>query len=92
MKQFVFYKVTANTIFTFLTMTDRDTLNEIGSRIKNIRNAKNITQKDLAFMCGFEKASMSRIESGQTNITILTLQRICNSLGVTIKEFFNWQE
>lgn len=73
-------------------MNKQNTLKQIGLRVKKIRKGKNISQKDLAFMCGFEKASMCRIEGGKTNLSILTLLQICNALSLTLKEFFNWQE
>ena len=69
-------------------MTETEFLVRLGARIKELRLKKNISQKDLAMECNFEKASMSRIESGKTNITILTLYKIINALGADVKEFF----
>lgn len=60
----------------------------IGQNIKKIRSRKNITQFKLAALCDFEKASMSRIESGKTNTTVLTLFKISKALDVPISEFF----
>ena len=70
-------------------MNDLQLLIEIGARIKKIRAAKDLSQNDLAIMCNFEKASMSRIESGKTNITVLTLRKIGRALEVELHEFFN---
>ena len=61
----------------------------IGQNIKNIRSKKNFTQFKLAALCDFEKASMSRIESGKTNTTVLTLYKISNALDVPMSEFFS---
>jgi transcriptional regulator with XRE-family HTH domain len=69
-------------------MTEIEFLIHLGARIKQLRMAKNISQKDLALECSFEKSSMSRIESGKTNITILTLCKIGNALQADIREFF----
>ncbi len=68
----------------FNMMNDSQFLQEIGARIKKLRIDKNISQNELAMLCDFEKASMSRIESGQTNTTILTLRKICGALDVHI--------
>jgi transcriptional regulator with XRE-family HTH domain len=65
-----------------------DVLVKIGKRIKNIRLAKNMTQNDLAIECDFEKASLSRIEAGKTNITIRTLYKICSALEIHIGDLF----
>ena len=69
-------------------MTQTDVLQKVGSRIKLIRSSKNMTQKKLAHDCNFEKANMSRIESGQTNATILTLYKISTALQVNVSELF----
>jgi transcriptional regulator with XRE-family HTH domain len=65
-----------------------DLLVKIGRRIKTIRLAKNMTQNDLAIECEFEKASLSRIEAGKTNVTIRTLYKICTALDIHIAELF----
>ena len=69
-------------------MTDQKFLADLGSRIKQLRSEKGITQNGLAILCGFEKANMSRIEAGKTNISILTLRKICGALKVRISDFF----
>ena len=69
-------------------MTDKKFLVSLGERIKEMRLKKEMTQNDLAIQCNFEKANMSRIESGKTNITILTLRKISTALDVEIVEFF----
>ena len=66
-------------------MSENEFLVQLGQRIKKIRE-KNMTQLKLAAICDFEKASMSRIESGQTNTTILTLKKISQALGVDVHE------
>ena len=69
-------------------MTDPNFLASVGSIIKELRLQKGMTQNELAIQCNFEKASMSRIESGKTNITLLTLRKISRALEVEIREFF----
>jgi transcriptional regulator with XRE-family HTH domain len=64
-------------------MTELEFLSVIGTRIKAIRAEKKLSQVKLAELCDFEKASMSRIESGQTNVTVLTLRKISKALGVS---------
>ena len=38
---------------------------------------------------GLDKTYLCRIESGKQNVTIETLQIICNGLGISLKEFFS---
>jgi transcriptional regulator with XRE-family HTH domain len=69
-------------------MTDPKFLAGLGARIKELRLKREMTQNELSIQCNFEKASMSRIESGKTNVTVLTLRRISKALDVEITEFF----
>ena len=58
----------------------------IGSRIKDIRESKGMTQQQISDICDFEKSTVSRIEAGRTNLTIKTLYKISQSLGVKMTE------
>ena len=67
-------------------MTEKEIYILIGKKIQNLRFDKGLTQKQVADMCEFEKASMSRIESGRTNLTVKNLYKISQSLGVEMKD------
>ncbi len=67
-------------------MPEKKLLQSLGTKIKQIRAEKRMSQNALANLCNFEKASMSRIESGQTNTTLLTLNKISSALDVHISE------
>lgn len=69
-------------------MEQPDVLVKMGERIKEIRLSRKMSQNDLAIECDFEKASMSRIESGQANPTIRTLHKICKALDIQMVELF----
>ena len=58
----------------------------IGSRIKDIRESKGMTQQQISDICDFEKSTVSRIEAGRTNLTIKTLYKISQSLGVKMTD------
>jgi transcriptional regulator with XRE-family HTH domain len=63
-------------------------LNQLGSKIREIRKTKKMTQDDLAGKCNFEKGNLSRIETGQTNLTMRSLLKISQALEVPISELF----
>ena len=69
-------------------MIEQKMLIKLGQKIKMIRIGKNMTQNELAMECDFEKASLSRIESGKSNPTIRTLFRISMALEISISDFF----
>jgi transcriptional regulator with XRE-family HTH domain len=59
---------------------------KIGNRIRELRESKGISQQNLAAICNFEKANLSRIEAGRTNPTISTLYKISQALEVNISD------
>lgn len=69
-------------------MPDKKFLAALGGRIRKLRTRKEISLSELAYMCDFEKASLSRIELGKTNTTILTLRKISKALNVDLSELF----
>ncbi len=73
-------------IFNIEHMEDLQLLTEVGAKIKKVRIGKKLSQNELAMLCKFEKASMSRIEAGKTNVTLLTLYKISRALDVGIAD------
>ena len=65
-------------------MNDSDLSKSLGARIRKLREARNVSQQDLAAMCNFDKSNMARIESGRTNPTFLTLYKISIALKVSL--------
>lgn len=57
--------------------------NVIGSRIKQARIAKNLTQEDLAEQIDISVAFLSRVERGNSHINLKRLNQICGLLDVT---------
>ena len=58
----------------------------IGLAIQAARKSKGLSQSKLGKLCGMEKASISRLESGKSNITILKLQRVAKALHVSLSQ------
>lgn len=61
----------------------------IGERITEIRNSKNISIYKLAKLSDVAENHIRAIEKGKNQPTLLTLDKILNSLGVNLSEFFN---
>ena len=61
---------------------------KVGKRIREIREQINMSQKDLAYSSDLDRSYIASVESGQRNISIVNLEKIANSLGVTLSELF----
>lgn len=58
---------------------------QIIKAILNGRKEKNITQQQLADLTGITQADISRMETGNYNPSIQTLQRLAAGLGMMVK-------
>lgn len=59
-------------------------LREIGDTIRELRKKKKIAQADIAAELDISVTAMSKIERGQTNISILRLEQIAMALDTSI--------
>lgn len=64
----------------------------IGSKIRNLRSQKGLTQEELADRCELSKGFISQLERDLTSPSIATLVDILQCLGTDLKEFFNDSE
>lgn len=56
----------------------------IGNRIKELRNAGNLTQEQVARQLGISRQKYARIEKGTNNITLEILSKIAKVLNITV--------
>ena len=62
---------------------------DIGSKLKEIRTLKGLTQEELADRAELSKGFISQLERNLTSPSIATLTDILQCLGTTLGEFFN---
>lgn len=72
-------------------MAKPQTLNEefrrnIGLRIASLRASKGLSQRKFALVLELDRVTLNRIESGNGNPTLSTLERIADGLGITLPE------
>ena len=60
----------------------------IGQRLKEIRAAKGLSQRDLAARAGMTSGAISMIEQDKTSPSVSSLKRILDGIPMTLSEFF----
>ena len=65
-----------------------DIKQRVGQQIKQARKAKGLTQKRLGEKLGVADSTVTLYEKGKQNLTIETLQKVADALGVTVGDFF----
>ncbi|MDV7269522.1 cupin domain-containing protein [Thioclava sp. A2] len=64
---------------------------DVGGRLRLLRIARGVSQRELARRVGLPNSTISLIESGRTNPTIGALKRILDGLPVGLAEFFAFE-
>ncbi|SEB47861.1 transcriptional regulator, XRE family with cupin sensor [Nitratireductor aquibiodomus] len=61
---------------------------DIGSRLKAMRTAGNLSQRQLAEQAGVPHAQISNIEKNKISPSISTLRKVLGGMGVSMADFF----
>ncbi len=64
---------------------------EVGTKIKEIRTSKNLSQKEIAMAVDLDRGQFSRIENNKVEPNLSTLKKIAEALGVKLHELFDDQ-
>ncbi len=67
---------------------NRETVENIGQRIRQLRESRAMTQSQLQARSRVSRSYLSRIESGQMTPSLGTLEKISEALGVGLNRFF----
>ena len=70
---------------TWTTAIGRTTRKAVGLAIARARNAAGLSVRDLADRCGLDAGHLCRIENGRMNVTIDTVAKICEALGLCLE-------
>jgi transcriptional regulator with XRE-family HTH domain len=62
---------------------------EIGSRLRELRKQRRLTQTDLARQIGMQQSDLSRMENGEYRVSLDSLFKILAVLDVEIGDFFD---
>lgn len=62
---------------------------KFGQNIKQIRKQRNLTQKQLADQIKISRSYLSDIENGRKNLSIKTVKKLADSLGLSVTDLFN---
>jgi transcriptional regulator with XRE-family HTH domain len=69
-------------------MDDKDTVPNVGSRIRIIRLEQKLSLRALSERCGLSANAISLIERGENSPTVSSLHLLATALGVPITDFF----
>jgi transcriptional regulator with XRE-family HTH domain len=74
-------------MFAFLIFMKSDPkfLKSLGQRVQQLRTEKGLTQQELCDKAEIARSQLTRLEKGDLNITVSTLNALAKAMGVTAK-------
>lgn len=61
----------------------------LAKRIRSLREAKGLTQEQLAYKSGLNRTFMNHVENERRKITVESLNKILTGLEISFKDFFD---
>ena len=65
---------------------EKEILLQFGRRIRQLRKNDNLSQEQLAEITGLHRNYIGMVERGERNLTLQTVERLAQDLGVTAIE------
>jgi transcriptional regulator with XRE-family HTH domain len=56
----------------------------LAANIRRYRHSKNLSQEDLAEICGLHRTYVGSVERGERNVTLSTLEVLASALGISV--------
>jgi transcriptional regulator with XRE-family HTH domain len=66
--------------------TDVSILDRFGSRVRQLRQARGLSQEAFADKCGLDRTYISGIERGKRNVALRNIEAIAHALAVSVSE------
>lgn len=71
-------------------MDKTEELKRLGTRIKELRNAKGLSQTKLGLLVFKDQQSIHKVEAGDFNPTYIYLLELANGLEISLKELLDF--
>jgi transcriptional regulator with XRE-family HTH domain len=72
-------------------MADGGMETEIGARLRQVRQAAGLSQRELARRAGVTNGTVSLIEQNRTSPSVASLRRVLQGIPMTLAEFFSME-
>jgi transcriptional regulator with XRE-family HTH domain len=61
----------------------------IGTRIKELRKERSLSQENLALLANLDRTYIASVEKGRRNVSIVNIEKIANAMDISLYQFFN---
>ncbi len=60
-----------------------------GSRVRQLRGERGLSQEDLAFSCGLDRSYIGSVERGKRNVSLVNIARIAAALALQPRDLLS---
>jgi DNA-binding XRE family transcriptional regulator len=71
---------------TYMAQVAEEQAQDVGHRLRELRQSKGLTGKEVAERAGITAQSLSRIENGHHDVVFTTLKKILTAMGATLAD------
>lgn len=64
-------------------------LEKFGQRVRQLRKKAGYSQESFADECGLDRTYVGGIERGERNVSLLNIERIAKTLGISLSDLMN---
>ena len=65
-----------------------DIILKYGQAVRALRQSKNISQEQLADLCGLHRTYISDVELGKRNVSLENIDKIASALNMNVSDIF----
>jgi len=69
-----------------MNLSDQAFLRHLGDRIRELRQARDLTQEELGEKCGLHRTFIGSVERGERNVSLLNLRQMAKSLRTSLAD------
>lgn len=73
-------------------MVNKFILKEFGSRIRNLRTQKKLSQEKLSFLTGFHRTYIGMVERGERNISLTNILVFARAFELNVSDLLDFKE
>jgi Predicted transcriptional regulators len=83
--------IAAYNTYSLDLVTDRDLLLQFGTRIRQLRTDRSLSQENLAELTGFHRTYIGMIERGERNISLKNIGAFADYFEISVSELVNFE-
>lgn len=69
--------------------SERNLQRSFGVRVRTLRQARGLSQEQVALLAGLDRSYIGQVERGEKNVSLINIQRIANALNVSLGHLFD---